>query len=359
MNIGILFLLLARTCIGDPIPPNQVYGYLNKNTPPINTCPEGWLQYLAWNQGHCFLFGSDGLGSWAEAKEYCKEKGGFLAEIPNEQTNTFLVDNMKTDSQLQKKWWWIGANDIANEGQFSWDNSGDSLEFDAWNNNNPDDWQEVGGEDCAALICKNKNKCFWNDIPCSGNYKIFKQWKLPAGGQGYPLCEIDTTQAAATNTNEHVNQLLQSTTATTPGWEINVEKGKWTNKQDVEAACGPQWYGWSSNSDVGSISTTLYKSSKCGKLDFGNCWNSDGTVRAYLAGKLIGEAGPNTPNLIIEFAIPEDSLLEIKDEGLSSVIKFTNFEMVDCSVETRNGEDQLNGQWNQHLDKVGSLEINL
>ena len=66
-------------------------------------------------------------------------------------------------------------------------------------------------------------------------------------------------------------------------------------------------------------------------MDFGNCWNNDGTVRAYLAGKLIGEAGPNTPNLIIEFAIPEDSLLEIKDEGLSSVIKFTNFEMVDCS----------------------------
>ena len=53
-----------------------------------------------------------------------------------------------------------------------------------------------------------------------------------------------------------------------------------------------------------------------------------------MAGKEIGEASANTddtPNQIIEFAIPEDSLLEIKDEGLSSVIKFTNFEMVDCS----------------------------
>ena len=97
MKIGILFLLFARTCIGDPIPPSQ-------------ECPEGWLQ----NLGHCFLFGSDGLGSWAEAKEYCKEKGGFLVEIPNEQTNSYLVDNMKTDSKLRKKWWWIGANDMAN-----------------------------------------------------------------------------------------------------------------------------------------------------------------------------------------------------------------------------------------------------
>ena len=145
---------------------------------------------------------------------------------------------------------------------------------------------------------------------------------------------VKTFYVSATNTNEHVNKLLQSTTDTTPGWEINVDKGKWTNRQDVDDACGPQWYGWSPNAGVGSISTTLYKSSKCGKLDFGNCWNK-GTVKTYLAGKLIGEAGPNTPSQIIEFVIPEDSQLEIKDEGANSVIKFTNFEMVDCSGKCR------------------------
>ena len=106
----------------------------------------------------------------------------------------------------------------------------------------------------------------------------------------------------------------------------------------MEESCGPQWYGWNENSDVGSISTTLYKSSKCGKLYFGNCGEDGrGRVVVYLAGKNIGEANayseesPYTHNQIIEFAIPEDSLLEIKDEGVSSIIKFTNFEMVDCS----------------------------
>ena len=58
-------------------------------------------------------------------------------------------------------------------------------------------------------------------------------------------------------------------------------------------------------------------------------------MKTYLTGKLIGEAGPNTPSRIIEFVIPEDSLLEIKDEGANSVIKFTNFEMVDCSSKCR------------------------
>ena len=135
------------------------------------------------------------------------------------------------------------------------------------------------------------------------------------------------------NANEHVNNLLQSTTDTAPGWEIDVDGGKWHNNQAVDDKCGPQWYGWSWYGAVGSISTMLYKSSKCGKLDFGNCWTS-GTVRAYLAGELIGEAGPNTPSQIIEFAIPENSQLEFKDEGANSIIKFTNFEMVDCTTTT-------------------------
>ena len=132
-----------------------------------------------------------------------------------------------------------------------------------------------------------------------------------------------------------MNNLLQSTTDTTPDWEINVESGKWSNSQGVDDVCGPQWYGWNGGAEVGSISTMLYKSSKCGKLDFGNCWTT-GTVRAYLAGELIGEAGPNTPSQIIEFAIPENSQLEFKDEGENSVIKFTNFEMVDCSGKAIN-----------------------
>ena len=144
------------------------------------------------------------------------------------------------------------------------------------------------------------------------------------------------------NINEHVNNLLESTTDTTPDWEINVRRGKWTDHQTKDDKCGPQWYGFNGNADVGSISTTLYKSSKCGRLDFGNCWHA-GTVRVYLAEELIGEASPNTTSKIIEFAIPEDSQLEIKDEGYNSIIKFTNFEMVDCS-----GKFKFTLSWGPH-----------
>ena len=56
-------------------------------------------------------------------------------------------------------------------------------------------------------------------------------------------------------------------------------------------------------------------------------------MRVYLDGQLVGEAYANRPSKIIEFPIVEDSLLEIKDEGPSSIIKFNHFEMVKCSGE--------------------------
>ena len=79
----------------------------------------------------------------------------------------------------------------------------------------------------------------------------------------------------------------------------------------------------------------LNKSTLCGRLDFGNCWDT-GVVRVYLEGVLIGRATANTPSKKITFPLPEDSLLEIKDEGANSVIKFNHFEMVECSTGKEN-----------------------
>ena len=72
---------------------------------------------------------------------------------------------------------------------------------------------------------------------------------------------------------------------------------------------------------------------KCGRLDFGNCWDTAGTVRVYLDGQLVGEAYEDTLSKTIEFPIVKDSLLEIRDEGPSSIIRFNHFEMVECSGE--------------------------
>ena len=130
-----------------------------------------------------------------------------------------------------------------------------------------------------------------------------------------------------------MNNLLTSSTNIVDGWSIDLEKGKWSNNDNVDSKCGggEGWYGWAPGDSVdGVISTTLNASSKCGRLDFGNCWHGEGFVRAYLEGELIAEAGPDTPSVITKFQIPQDSLLEIKDEGPNSKIKVSSLEIVDC-----------------------------
>ena len=84
------------------------------------------------------------------------------------------------------------------EGQFTWDNSGASLEFTAWDTKQPDDWQKVGGEDCAALEYRQK-EYHWNDMPCSGlNESITFSWGVWSFLGGYPLCQRDTTPGIET-----------------------------------------------------------------------------------------------------------------------------------------------------------------
>ena len=134
--------------------------------------------------------------------------------------------------------------------------------------------------------------------------------------------------------DDHVNNLKDSPNKEIPEWTIDVEAGPWNSGpgSSVRAKCGPQgqWFGYNGGGGVGTVSTKLHKSTHCGKLEFGNCWNA-GVVKVYYDDKLIGEAQPNTPNKVIEFPIPKDGELKIRDEGANSVIKFTKFELVECT----------------------------
>ena len=136
--------------------------------------------------------------------------------------------------------------------------------------------------------------------------------------------------------DDHVNNLKDSASKAIPDWTIDVSHGSWTEGpgSGVRNKCGPQWFGWTGGSGVGTVSTKLHKSTHCGKLDFGNCWDA-GVVKAYFDDKLIGEAQPNTPNRVVEFPILEDGELKIRDEGENSIIKFTKFELVECTPEAQ------------------------
>ena len=109
-------------------------------------------------------------------------------------------------------------------------------------------------------------------------------------------------------------------------WNINPFTGWTDGNQDMsftDVTKCTNWYGWTYNAPVGSISTSLVGKGLA-RLYFGNCWNT-GVVKVLLDGAEIGSAGPQEPNKMITFYYHGGSTLEIKEVD-TAVIQFNKLE---------------------------------
>ena len=124
--------------------------------------------------------------TFAEAKAAAAAVGGYLTTVNTKAENTFLTE--KFYAAYGNKALWIGANDIATEATWVWDNgttSGDDNLTDTicnapsgncrpsnatwadgsrkWNNGEPNN---SGNEDCANIT---RSDGTWNDLRCTNN----------------------------------------------------------------------------------------------------------------------------------------------------------------------------------------------
>jgi len=100
---------------------------------------------------------------WAKAKEMCENAGLILAKVRNAEENAeivqaalyFLGERVEEEWD-QSNWFWIGANDMAEEGTYVW---ADDEAFDAeaawinWRRPNPDNAEKKGtvGQDAISI----------------------------------------------------------------------------------------------------------------------------------------------------------------------------------------------------------------
>ena len=89
--------------------------------------------------------------------DYCKTKGGKLAEPKSAEANEDIVALAKSIDDTV----WIGIDDKSKEGHFIYASDGTSVEYTNWHSGQPDN--TFWNEDCVDLLngistCMNVNE---------------------------------------------------------------------------------------------------------------------------------------------------------------------------------------------------------
>ena len=119
----------------------------------VSTCDQGWTQF----GNKCYFWGTD-MKKWIQAEDFCLSEGGHLASIPTQAVNTFVWKEMDARG---KKFFWIGGNDLEEEGIWRWTDC-TPWEFTFWYTGEPNNHGNKGQH------CLYRNSGIkWDDTDCT------------------------------------------------------------------------------------------------------------------------------------------------------------------------------------------------
>ena len=126
---------------------------------PYSNCPAGWTD--AFNLGLGCLYLVQMPLTWTEANSYCRNLGGHLVQLENQDQLQFLQQGLNFvdgTSWTSHHYWWTSAADQDDEGSWIWSNSKKNVADFLWAENEPDNCPDnsigvcVGDENCGALV---------------------------------------------------------------------------------------------------------------------------------------------------------------------------------------------------------------
>ncbi|XP_023321235.1 perlucin-like protein [Eurytemora carolleeae] len=141
-------------------------------------CPPGWIS-MSPSLG-CLLYHTEACGGvqgggcdWIQATESCQSIGAWLVEIHSGDEQNFIVTMAKALELIHGPLdWWIGLNDLGNEGNWLWQHSRSNLtsgKFSSWGLGEPNGTYL---ENCAAMSYGSLNYR-WSDLGCGKRARTF------------------------------------------------------------------------------------------------------------------------------------------------------------------------------------------
>ena len=158
---------------------------------------------VSLNGHHYYVFSN--RGTYADAENYCKSLGGYLASITSQEENDFLYDYICSKSIESA---YFGLTDRETEGTWKWVN-GEDLSYTNWTSGEPN--VESGDEDYAMFDSK-----FTTGKWCYGNFG-----NGTVSDETYFICEWDAEFYYNTDTLKIIDPE-----------KGNTAKGKFTYKDE-------------------------------------------------------------------------------------------------------------------------------
>nr|KAG5689384.1 hypothetical protein BaRGS_017668 [Batillaria attramentaria] len=123
------YVMCPRTCAlcSDAVPPE---------------CPENWTEF----EEACYKFNST-TASYANAVSACAAEGAVLSPAKSQNEFFFVFQQLGSASAM-----WLGANDIATEGTWLWED-GTAIDFNKWKTGDSEDVGEKLAEDVVSEAC--------------------------------------------------------------------------------------------------------------------------------------------------------------------------------------------------------------
>ena len=153
-------------------------------------------------EGHTYRVCNTYTRTWAEAKDSCRDWGGYLATVDSPEENAAVGAMIDGNA-------WLGYTDTQSEGTFAWD-GGPTASYDEYWTPGAPNTDGANDEDCV-VIQSNDDK--WNDQPCINNnrYICEKDYIVPTNsvmdcahsefeGKQYALCSAQMAQGGEPST---------------------------------------------------------------------------------------------------------------------------------------------------------------
>lgn len=141
----------------------QGYVTIEYVSPSSSGCRSGWTEY----NGHCYRE-SPSTTSWTSARSYCQNRNAHLVTVNSGSENDFIHNTWGGDH-------WLGYNDRANEGVWTWTSGSSS--YTNWNSNEPNN--AGGDEDCGEM----RGPGNWNDLSCGNTAQNTAICERVSGGE--------------------------------------------------------------------------------------------------------------------------------------------------------------------------------